>query len=142
LICSFQRHHCHPATATRCATFAFCVTATFFHDLFFLFFSFFYFPSQLCQYCHYHTLFGIKMTASLPSFQRHHCHPTTATPRPAAAAAAELLATADRALKRSQQAAVVALAAFVAAAAELGVGRFFLHFGGVFEGFNGVFWAF
>jgi hypothetical protein len=113
-----------------------------FHDLFFSIFLLCYFPSQLCQYCHYHTLFGTIRTALICSFQRHHCHPTTATRRPAAAAAAELLATADRALKRSQQAAVVALAAFVAAAAELGVGRFFLHVGGILGHFNGVFWAF
>jgi WD40 repeat protein len=36
----------------------------------------------LCQYCHCHLLTGTIRTATVSSFQRHHCHPTTATPHP------------------------------------------------------------
>jgi hypothetical protein len=40
----------------------------------------FFKPPQLCQYCHYHSRTGTKMTAPISSFEWYHCHPTTATP--------------------------------------------------------------
>jgi hypothetical protein len=40
-------------------------------------------PPYLCQYCHTRILTGTIRTASVSSFQRHHCHPTTATRYPA-----------------------------------------------------------
>jgi hypothetical protein len=41
-----------------------------------------YKPPQLCQYCHNHVLTGTIRRALISSFQRYHCHLTTATPRP------------------------------------------------------------
>jgi hypothetical protein len=77
---SIQRYHCHPTTATLHAT----VTPYFIHYFFFFktsqYFHTFFNRSQLCQYCHCHTLPGTIRTALIPSIQRYHCHPTTATP--------------------------------------------------------------
>jgi hypothetical protein len=35
--------------------------------------------SSLIQHCHYHTPTGTIRTVLIPSIQRYHCHPTTAT---------------------------------------------------------------
>jgi hypothetical protein len=54
-------------------------TATFF---FFLFSTTLFKPPQLRQYCHYRFPTGTILTALISSFERRHCHPTTATPHP------------------------------------------------------------
>jgi hypothetical protein len=79
---SFQRCHCHPATATRCSTVVSYSLPCHILTNFYYFLSFLFNPSPLGQYCHCHTLTTTIRTALISSFQRCHCHPATATPHP------------------------------------------------------------